>query len=285
MDAALPPAAATSNGPAAAILDTVAAPPTVAVTSIVADPCTAVVAALAGSVNPTAAAPNRVVVPSLPPDVAAIAQLPGRGGGRGGNRGSSRDGGGCGGGGHGGNAGTGRKSGVRNYKNEILIRIIDKERPIGNNMWERVANRYQEESGDADIHEVKDLKDHWIRKLCNNFKKPTGKTGENGDRINQCIEIERAMQLQQEAAVLGASSGEGEEEDDNTSGLEDTFGGSFDRNDDDEDEAAEVDVIVAVAPAAANNRSPVPTQVPTQGGVANARVSILAVQAHRMMEA
>jgi hypothetical protein len=49
-----------------------------------------------------------------------------------------------------------------------------------------------------------------VRKLCNNFKKPTGATGENGDRIQRCIEIERRIQGKTSSGILGASSGEEE---------------------------------------------------------------------------
>jgi hypothetical protein len=52
-----------------------------------------------------------------------------------------------------------------------------------------------------------------VKKLCNNFKKPTGRTGENGDRIARCIEIERRIQEAANAAILGVSSAESEHED------------------------------------------------------------------------
>ena len=79
---------------------------------------------------------------------------------------------------------------VRNYRNAILIDIIDDIHPICNNHWELVLQRYLEASGEDDPREVKDLKAHRVNKLRNNFKKPTGRTSEMGDRINICIKIE-----------------------------------------------------------------------------------------------
>ena len=47
-----------------------------------------------------------------------------------------------------------------------------------------------------------------MRKLWNNFKKPTGKPGELRDRIFHCISIERRIQDAAIAAILGVSSAE-----------------------------------------------------------------------------
>ena len=47
-----------------------------------------------------------------------------------------------------------------------------------------------------------------MQKLCNNYKKPAGVTGEIDDRINRCIEIDRRIQQSTNLGMLGASSGE-----------------------------------------------------------------------------
>ena len=47
-----------------------------------------------------------------------------------------------------------------------------------------------------------------MHKLCNNFKKPTGSTCDNGDRIHRCIEIKRRIQGKTSSGILEASSGE-----------------------------------------------------------------------------
>ena len=166
----------------------------------------------------------------LPPSAATIAvtgdSFENHGGlGRGRGRGRGRGGGGRG----------GRQAGAKNYRNGILIDIIDELRPFGNNMWELVAQRYKELSEEDVLRDVKDLKDHWVKKLCNNFKKPTGRTGDAGDRINRCIVIEREIQAQTEAGVLGASSGEdGANDDADSSGVDDLYFSGRDNEDEDD---------------------------------------------------
>ena len=53
-----------------------------------------------------------------------------------------------------------------------------------------------------------DLRDNWNKKLCNRMQKPTGKPGVNTDHIFRCIEIERRIQDEAAAAILGAESAE-----------------------------------------------------------------------------
>ena len=56
-----------------------------------------------------------------------------------------------------------------------------------------------------------DLKQNWVRNLCNNMKKPTGRPGADpNDRTNRCIEIQRKILDETAPGILGASS-----EDDN----------------------------------------------------------------------
>ena len=55
--------------------------------------------------------------------------------------------------------------------------------------WQGVAIAYKEASKETAIRDGNDVKNHWMKKLCNGMKKPMGKTGENGDRIHECIAI------------------------------------------------------------------------------------------------
>ena len=50
--------------------------------------------------------------------------------------------------------------------------------------------------------------------MCNNFKKPTGKPGDLSYCIYRCFTIERRIQHRASASILGASSGESENEND-----------------------------------------------------------------------
>jgi hypothetical protein len=64
---------------------------------------------------------------------------------------------------------------------------------VGGKPWEGVAIAYKEASKETAIRDGNDVKNHWMKKLCNGMKKPMGKTGENGDRIHECIAIERRI--------------------------------------------------------------------------------------------
>ena len=100
----------------------------------------------------------------------------------------------------------GRRSGVPNYQNAILIRIVERLLPNGNEGWRLVALAYKEESGEENLRSEDDLKKNWVRKLCNNMKKPTGRMGADAkDRINQCIEIERRILNKSSSGILGGS--------------------------------------------------------------------------------
>jgi hypothetical protein len=114
----------------------------------------------------------------------------------------------------------------------VLIAIVQELLPYGSDGWASVSSQYRDASEEEDFRDPKDLKDHWVRKLCNNFKKPTGKTGEPGDRIHRCQEIDRMINSNNEARVMGASSGDEAELEDGyvSSGMEDAV--SFTRGDD-----------------------------------------------------
>ena len=99
-----------------------------------------------------------------------------------------------------------RRKGSVNYKNEALIKIIEGILPNGEYGWDAVATAYQKVSNEEASRDTADLKKHWMRNLCNNMKKPTGGTGERGDRINRCIAIERKIMEKTNSGLLGFSS-------------------------------------------------------------------------------
>ena len=77
-----------------------------------------------------------------------------------------------------------RRKGSVNYKNEALIKIIGEILPNGEYGWDAVAAAYQKVSNEEALRDTADLKKHWIKNLCNNMKKLTGRTGENDDGIH-----------------------------------------------------------------------------------------------------
>jgi len=104
---------------------------------------------------------------------------------------------------------------------------------------------------EATLRWGEDLRDNWNRKLCNRMQKPTGKPGVLTDRIFQCIEIERCIQDEANATILGADSAEsGHSCNDGGSALLEVVADNtlFDDvgNDDDGDKDKEDEEVVAV---------------------------------------
>ena len=83
------------------------------------------------------------------------------------------------------------RKGALNYKNEVLIKVIGDILPNGEYGWQAVAIAYRSASKEDALCDTNDLKKHWIKNLCNNMKKPTGRMGENNDRIHRCMAIEK----------------------------------------------------------------------------------------------
>ncbi len=76
-----------------------------------------------------------------------------------------------------------QKKGYVNYKNDVLIDIVEEILPNGELGWEAVAIAYQAKLNEEMQWDTNDVKKHWMKILCNSMKKPTGRMGENGDRI------------------------------------------------------------------------------------------------------
>ena len=98
---------------------------------------------------------------------------------------------------------AGRPFGAPNYKNDILIEIVERYLPQGLEAWREVALEYQREANESTLRRGEDLRDNWNKKLCNRMQKPTGKPGAKTDRIYRCIAIERRIQDAANVAILG----------------------------------------------------------------------------------
>jgi len=81
----------------------------------------------------------------------------------------------------------GRQPGVPNYKNHLLIPIIKKQLPTGAEGWAVVTGLYKEAGGENILRDRTALCADWFNRLCNGNKKPTGRKGEDRDRILCCI--------------------------------------------------------------------------------------------------
>ncbi len=105
-------------------------------------------------------------------------------------------------------------------------------------MWREVALEYQRESHETILCRGEDVRDTWVKKLCKNMKKPTGKPGVLLDRHFRCLAIERRIQDRANAAILGIDSAESNRRDDD----------GTKSSDDDDDDDAESHLIVIWLP-------------------------------------
>jgi hypothetical protein len=103
-----------------------------------------------------------------------------------------------------------QRKGSANYKNDLPIDIVAKILLNGEYGWQTVAIAYQEQSKENILCDSAEMKKHWIRTLCNGMKKPTGRTGEVGDRIHQCMGIEKKIMQKTHSGIMGFSSSEDE---------------------------------------------------------------------------
>ena len=109
---------------------------------------------------------------------------------------------------------VGRQTGAQNYKNKVLIDIVGTILPNGGIGWQAVANAYHEVSKEKTVRDPNDLRRHWIKKLCNNMNKPTGRTGEPGDRIHRCMAIEKKIMNKTNSGMLGLGFSDDDDDDD-----------------------------------------------------------------------
>jgi hypothetical protein len=101
-----------------------------------------------------------------------------------------------------------QNKGAVNHKNDVLINIVEEILPNGELGWEALAIAYQAKSNEETQQDTTDVKKHWMKNLCNSMKKPTGWTGENGDRICRCIAIKKKIMRKTHSGFLGVLSDE-----------------------------------------------------------------------------
>jgi hypothetical protein len=71
-----------------------------------------------------------------------------------------------------------------NYKNKVLIKVINKLLPNGEVAWEAVCTAYFNQSKEKALRKMTNLRKHRMKNLCNNMQKLMGRMGKNGDRIH-----------------------------------------------------------------------------------------------------
>ncbi len=102
----------------------------------------------------------------------------------------------------------GRPPGAVNYQNTLLIDIVEQLLSQGLEGWREVTVEYQRGSNEANLCRREDVQDNWVKRLCKNMKKPTGKPGNLLDRHYRCLAIECRIQDRANTAILGVVSTE-----------------------------------------------------------------------------
>lgn len=110
-----------------------------------------------------------------------------------------------------------KKTGVKNYRNDILIDMIESIKPSGAEAWKQVAVLYQNATNEAELRDSDDIKRHWTQKLCNGFR-PTGRSGSDKDRILRCLNIQHKIMDASAASMYGFEEGTSGSEDDHDEG-------------------------------------------------------------------
>jgi hypothetical protein len=101
------------------------------------------------------------------------------------------------------------RNGSVNYKNKVLTQLIGEILPNGEYGWQAIAMACQEKTKEEALRDCMDGNKHWIKNLCNNMKKPTGRMGEDGDWIIRCIAIENKIMRKTHLEMLGFNLDEG----------------------------------------------------------------------------
>ena len=107
---------------------------------------------------------------------------------------------------------TGRKKGCPNYKKDILLNVISDVLPAGQVGWTTVANRYMIATSENLLRDGVDIKRHFIEKLCNKNKKPTGESGPVAD-IKRAQEIYRRILVKESSSCVGGTLSDESDED------------------------------------------------------------------------
>jgi hypothetical protein len=99
----------------------------------------------------------------------------------------------------------GRKTGISNYKKDVLVNVVEGILPSSAEGWKLCASRYQSASGEILIRDHSDLKRYFVSKVCNNLKKPTGEAGPD-PMTSRGQRIYRQIMAKEQACSFGNNS-------------------------------------------------------------------------------
>lgn len=138
----------------------------------------------------------------------------------------------------------GRGVGVPNYKNELLINVVEAVLPDGALQWGIVAQRYKESSGEKELRDTHDIKRHFTihKNMCDNGKKVTGSAAPK-PQVARCQAIWEKILRKSAASNCGggSSSDDDNSDDEEESYNDDNFDGEtqFEENENENEEEQE----------------------------------------------
>jgi hypothetical protein len=99
--------------------------------------------------------------------------------------------------------------------------IISNFKPVAKESWIRVAEKYQEFSKEVIVRDATDVKRHFIEKMCNKNRKPTGSSGQD-DNIRKAQAVYNSILVKENAKSIGNQS-DGDSNDSSTSDNSDDY--------------------------------------------------------------
>jgi hypothetical protein len=106
---------------------------------------------------------------------------------------------------------NGRK-GKPNYNRDLVLEAVATERPKSAAGWKKTAELYQELSREDIVRDYDDLKKHFVKKMCKENVKPTGRSSPD-PKTAEAQRLYRDLENDAAVGVLGESDSEDSDED------------------------------------------------------------------------
>ena len=103
-------------------------------------------------------------------------------------------------------AAKGKRAGTPNYKNDLLLNVVEAVLPAGAEQWKIVAQRYQQSSGESFLRFYDDVRRHFNDKLCKKNQRQTGLNNKSAPLLH----VARAQEIQRKILINEATMNLGE---------------------------------------------------------------------------
>ena len=149
-----------------------------------------------------------------------------------------------------------RTKGAKSYKNPLLLNLIEAIKPSGQLGWLEVGTRYKAASGEEELRDWQDIRRHFLEKLCDNHRAPTGSSGP-ANLTRRAQEVYAAIENHNSAGAYGGNSSDSED--------------SYDEEEEQEEEQEEAPSAASAASSVAAPSAPTTTSVSPRGSLKRAR--------------